>query len=199
MKNLLLSFFFLIYLSGCQSLSQNDKQYRVAIDGTFDLPHWGHQNVIKNARKTGAAFFKTTENNIFIVVGVAGTPKELASYKRPSVYTQEEKIRQLSGFKGADLVVRKEMKTTKAFMEKYDIDLVVAGGDYKNPIKREKWYSYPYSIGRFEIFERTEGVSTSDIMRKTLKSISAVLKTNKLSNKEKEAIRIYEELVKKYF
>ena len=91
------------------------------------------------------------------------------------------------------------MKTTKEYMEKYKIDLVVAGGDYKNPVKREKWYSYPNSLGRFAVFGRTEGVSTSDLMRKTLKSITAVIKTNKLTSKEEESIKIYHSLVKKYF
>lgn len=192
-------FLLLLFSFSCQTSLEEKTTYRVAVDGVFDLPHWGHQNVIKNARKTAAEFFNTSEDKIFVVVGVAGTPEELSSYKRPSVYTQDEKVRQLQGFKGVNLVVKKEMKTTKEYMEKYKIDLVVAGGDYKNPVKREKWYSYPNSIGRFAVFGRTEGVSTSDLMRKTLKSITAVIKTNKLTPKEEEAIKIYENLVKKYF
>ena len=63
------------------------------------------------------------------------------------------------------MVVRKEMVTTKEFMEKYKIDLIVSGDDYKDSIKRDKWYSCPYSIGRFKIFKRTPGVSTSEIIR----------------------------------
>jgi len=199
MKNLAYLLLLTISLYSCQNSFQSKKIYRVTVDGVFDLPHWGHQNVIHNARETAAKFFMTSKDNIFVIVGVAGTPKELTSYKRPSVYTQQEKIRQLSGFKGVDLVVRKEMKTTKEFMEKYKIDLVVTGSDYNDPKKREKWYSYPYSIGKFKTFGRTQGVSTSDIMRKTSRSIAVVVKRNKLTDKEKEAVQIYEGLVERYF
>ena len=159
MKRVLSLALVMFSLAACQTTAP--KKYRVSVDGTFDLAHWGHQNVLRNARNTAAEFFNVPKDQIEVVVGVAGTPKELSSYKRPSVYTQEEKIKQLSGFKGADLVVRKEMKTTKAYMEKYKIDLVVTGDDYDDPKKRDKWYSYPHSIGRFKTFKRTPGVSTT--------------------------------------
>lgn len=188
----------LFSLFSCQT-KQPAKKYRVSVDGTFDLPHWGHQNVLKNARKTASEFFNVPQDQIEVVVGVAGTPEELAPYKRPSVYTQEEKVRQLQGFRGADLVVRKPMATTKDYMEKYKIDLVVAGDDYDDAKKRDKWYSYPHSVGKFKTFKRTAGVSTSNLLRRSLKTITAVLNKSNLSEDERKTVKEYHRLVDTHF
>lgn len=171
----------------------------VFVDGIFDLAHYGHQQVIQNAINEGARFFHTLPENIRVIAGVSGTDEEIASYKRPSVYTIVEIMRQVSGFKGVHKVVNSPMVTTRAFMREHCIDLVVAGSDYADLEKAKRYYADPIEMERFVTFPRTEGISTSDVMRRTAMRVAEIMKKNATREHEIEVINEFIELMKTHF
>lgn len=170
-KYLLLVVSFLLFTANSVFSGENGYKY-VFIDGTFDLAHYGHQQVIQNAINTGMDFFHLPKNKIKVVVGISGSDEELTVYKRKPVYSIEEKMRQVRGFKGVYKVVNSPMVTTKKFIQTNKIDLVVAGGDYADPIKAKKYYSAAIELGIFKTFPRTEGVSTTRIMKNVIDSVA---------------------------
>lgn len=176
-KHLISTFLILFFFNQFALGGENVNKY-VFIDGTFDLAHYGHQQVIQNAITTGSKFFKVREDQIRVIVGISGTDEELTAYKRKPVYSIEEKMRQVNGFKGVYKVLNTPMITTKEFIEKHKIDLVVAGGDYTDPTVASKYYKDPIDMGIFVTFPRTKGVSTTGIMRKVVDSVADTVLKN---------------------
>lgn len=189
---------FIVSLQACQP-----KEYKnVFVDGTFDLAHYGHQQVIQNAIKTGSEHFNVPPEQIRVIAGVAGPDSVIIAYKRRSVYSHEEKMKQISGFKGVHKVVPSEMVTKEEFIKKHNIDLVVAGGDYAiGKGKAQKYYADPIRMGIYKTFPRTEGVSTSDILRRTVDRVAEFIenKIPETNTADREVINKFLELVKKYF
>lgn len=168
---LMITIFTLLFGSQLAFCGENGYQY-VFIDGTFDIAHYGHQQVIQNAINTGSEFFKVPKERIRVIVGISGTDEELTAYKRKPVYSIKQKMRQVNGFKGVYKVLNTPMITTKEFIEKHKIDLVVAGGDYIDPTVARKYYKDPIDMGIFVTFPRTKGVSTTKIMKKVVDSVA---------------------------
>ncbi len=170
-KQLILIFLILITSTQLAFCGENGYKY-VFIDGTFDIAHYGHQQVIQNAITTGSQFFKVPKEQVKVIVGISGTDEELMIYKRKPVYSIQQKMRQVNGFKGVYKVLNTSMITTKKFIEKHKIDLVVAGGDYTDPTVAHKYYKDPIDMGIFVTFPRTKGVSTTKIMKKVVNSVA---------------------------
>ncbi len=185
--------------SDCEVEKTQGKYKIVFVDGIFDLAHYGHQQVIQNAINEGVKFFQTVPENIRVIVGVSGTDEEIANYKRPSVYSIAEKMRQMSGFKGVHKVVNSAMVTTRAFMQEHCIDLVVAGSDYADLERARKYYADAIDMERFVTFPRTEGISTSDIMRRTATRVAEIMEKNATDQRDVEVIRAFLELMKTHF
>jgi cytidyltransferase-like protein len=166
----------LILLTTIHSAFCGENGYKyVFIDGTFDLAHYGHQQVIQNALTTGSQFFDIPKDQIKVIVGISGTDEEITNYKRKPVYSIKQKMRQVNGFKGVHKVLNSPMITNKEFIENNKIDLVVAGGDYTDPIVARKYYQIPIDMGIFVTFPRTKGVSTTKIMKKVVDSVADTL------------------------
>lgn len=195
-------FLFFLFITPLYSVESEYKH--VFVDGTFDLAHYGHQQVIQNAKKYGACFFNLPENKIRVIVGVSGSDEEIASYKRKPVYTIEEKMRQISGFQGVYQVINSPMITTDEFVKIHHIDLVVAGSDYAIHEKAIKYYQAPIEQEIFLTFPRTEGISTTNIMRRVVDSVADTIIKNLDPNSpqyesDKATVQQFLELQKKYF
>merc|ERR1740139_1125821 len=129
----------------------------VYLNGVFDMCHFGHQRHFQNAAKHGR-----------LIVGVHGDTA-CAGYKRQPTMTAEERAAQVSGCRGVWKVLLNAplVGITEEFMAKYKIDVVALGQEYTSKdIKDDQWYQYPRESGRFVETPRTEGVSTSDLIRR---------------------------------
>ena len=150
---------------------------RVLLEGTFDLPHYGHQGAIQNAITAAAKHFNVSPSEIDLIIGVTDVPaSDFRDYKRDQIFSVAEKERQLRGFKNVFDVVRvPHLYVSYQFMKDHHIDLVTAGSDYIDPVRRDKYYNEPFEHGKFVNFERTEGINTTDILRRVAVHVVSAL------------------------
>lgn len=155
------------------------EEKRIWVDGIFDLFHQGHKNVINNA-------MLFTENNhpnkkITLLIGVCADGKDVQDYKRKPIMTLEERC------KAIDLFMKKQIKEhpnvsyqiipnspvthTLKFIQENRLNILFHGSDFT-----EKQIDEYYGVIRkeckktcsFEILPRTEGVSTTKLIRSLL-------------------------------
>mmetsp|Transcript_28907 Transcript_28907/g.44442 ORF Transcript_28907/g.44442 Transcript_28907/m.44442 type:complete len:545 (+) Transcript_28907:159-1793(+) len=139
----------------------------VYCDGVYDLCHIGHKTLFQNALGYG--------NRLY--VGVVGD-KDASSYKRPPIMTHDERCAEVEGCKAVTKVVRNSpcFGLTQEFLDKHQIHVVAFGQEYlerwPNP-DDDPYYGYPRKIGIAKPLPRTEGLSTSDLIRRIQASESA--------------------------
>ena len=131
--------------------------------GIFDLFHFGHARALEQAKK----LFPHT----FLVVGVCND-KDTNLYKGKTVMTEDERYESLRHCKWVDQVLpNAPWVITAEFLDAHDIDYVAhdalpyadATGqtdDVYGPVKK---------MGRFKETQRTDGVSTSDLILRIIK------------------------------
>ncbi|BFZ56129.1 choline-phosphate cytidylyltransferase [Savitreella phatthalungensis] len=140
----------------------NDRPVRVYADGVFDLFHLGHMRQLEQAKK---AF-----PNVYLLVGLPND-KETHSRKGLTVLNDKERSETLRHCRWVDEVVENApWCITADFVAEHKIDYVAhddlpyagAGSDdIYQPLK---------DMGKFWPTDRTEGVSTSDIITRILRN-----------------------------
>lgn len=146
-----------------QSISAGNISNIIYCNGVYDMCHIGHQRLFQRA---------ATHGNL--IVGVHGD-KACSGYKRQPIMTADERAAQVAGCKGVWKVLKNAPleNITKEFMEKYKIDRIAIGEEYlQKDLKDDKWYKYPRESGKFVGLSRTEGISTSDLIKRCAKEIS---------------------------
>jgi choline-phosphate cytidylyltransferase len=145
-------------------LSSNINVY---CDGVYDLCHEGHMAAYRNALKHGTRLF----------VGVC-SDEDVMSYKRAPVMTADERARAVSNCKFVSKVIRnppcQRGLLDKAFIQKHNIHIVVCGEEYDNSPanmakrggKEDLWYKIPRDMGILRHIPRTDGVSTSTLIKR---------------------------------
>jgi choline-phosphate cytidylyltransferase len=138
---------------------------RVYADGVFDLFHIGHMRQLQQA--------KTAFPDVYLIVGVTGD-KETHRRKGLTVLSAKERAESVRHCKWVDEVVEDcpwIIADAPEFIEKYKIDYVAhddipygadEGDDIYAPIKEK---------GMFLVTQRTEGLSTTGIITKSVVSI----------------------------
>lgn len=128
---------------------------KVLTYGTFDLLHYGHIRLLKRARELGD----------YLIVALS--TDEFNQIKGKKAY-QNYEIRKemLESIKYVDLVIpENNWEQKKDDVQKYDVDIVVMGDDWKNSEKFEFLKEYCKVV----YLERTPEVSTTQI-KKDLKN-----------------------------
>jgi len=132
----------------------------VYCDGIYDLCHVGHKNLFKKALTLG--------NRLY--VGVVGD-EDANNYKRPPVMTAEEREAEVASCKCVTKVIKNApcFGLTKEFLAKHKIHVVAFGQEYLERYpdpKDDPYYRVPREMGIAVPMARTEGLSTSDIIRR---------------------------------
>ena len=109
---------------------------RVYTDMAADLFHIGHLNLLKRAKSVGD----------YLIVGVH-SDEQIRSYKRDPVFKEE-----------APLIM------TESFLKEHKIDFVVRGDDVSEELLSQQ--ADPIRMGIMRYVPRTEGVSTSQIIKR---------------------------------
>ncbi len=132
---------------------------RVYADMVADLFHYGHMRFLKRARALGD----------YLLVGICAD-NVLVPYKREPILTMEERVASVAGCRYVDEVLPSApMVVDCAWIEKYSIDLVVHGDDYSQE-QQAYYYKVPIEMGIFRTVAYTQGISTTEIIRRCKES-----------------------------
>jgi len=154
-------------------LTMSKKQVRVWCDGCYDMVHFGHANSLRQAKALGD----------YLIVGVH-TDEEITMHKGPPVFNQEERYAMVEAVKWVDEIVRgAPYVTTIETLDEYDCDFCAHGNDITTTADGKDTYQEVKDAGRYKEVERTQGVSTTDLVGRML-----LLTTNHFQRGDKEYI-----------
>ncbi|MEO1958047.1 MAG: adenylyltransferase/cytidyltransferase family protein [Nautiliaceae bacterium] len=123
--------------------------------GVFDLFHIGHLNILKKAK----------ENCDYLIVAVS-TDELVEKYKgKKPIIPYEERKAIVEAIKYVDEVVPQTDRDKIKAVERYDIDVMFVGSDWKGSEIFEEVDKYMKSKGKIGVkyFPYTEGVSSTKI------------------------------------
>ena len=124
---------------------------KVFTTGTFDILHYGHINILKQAKELGD----------YLIVGLNVTKNGEETY-----YSYEDRKKMLEATKYVDEVVPiLEQEDKYTILELYNIDIFAIGSDYRGygDIKKISKYA------EVRFIERTPSISTSKIKKDLIK------------------------------
>lgn len=152
------------------NLPPKDRPIRIYADGVFDLFHLGHMRQLEQAKKSFP--------NVQLVCGIP-SDKETHKRKGLTVLTDKQRCDTLKHCRWVDEVIpNAPWCVTTEFLREHKIDYVAhddlpyASADAEDiymPIKKE---------GMFLATQRTEGISTSDIITKIIRDYDKYLMRN---------------------
>lgn len=121
--------------------------------GVFDMFHYGHMESLSK--------FLVYGNRL--LVGVH-SDEEVASYKRKPMQTMEQRCRAVAQCRSVSQVIPSApLIITKEFLLQHQIHVVVCSDEYDNP--DDIWYRVPREMCILKVVPRTEGISTSALMK----------------------------------
>jgi len=139
-------------------MAEDLKDVRVWCDGCYDMVHFGHANSLRQAKAMGG----------YLIVGVH-TDEEITQHKGPPVFTEEERYRMVRAIKWVDEVVEAApYVTTLETLEKYGCEFCVHGNDITMTADGTDTYHIVKSAGKYKECQRTQGVSTTDLVGRML-------------------------------
>ncbi|KAM9901859.1 hypothetical protein OXX80_011274 [Metschnikowia pulcherrima] len=152
------------------NIPASDRPIRIYADGVFDLFHLGHMRQLEQAKKSF--------ENVELVCGVP-SDKETQKRKGLTVLSDKHRVETLKHCKWVDEVIADApWCVTPSFLLKHRIDYVAHddlpyasadSDDIYKPIKEK---------GMFLTTQRTEGISTSDIITKIIRDYDKYLMRN---------------------
>mmetsp|Transcript_4653 Transcript_4653/g.7897 ORF Transcript_4653/g.7897 Transcript_4653/m.7897 type:complete len:264 (+) Transcript_4653:225-1016(+) len=147
--------------SGVPDGSDPRNPVRVYADGVFDMYHIGHAKVLEQAKK----LFKHT----YLIVGVSGD-EETIQKKGKIVMSEQERTEILQHCKWVDEVLCPcPWIISVDFLRKHNIHYVAHDdAPYTSAGSTDIYYDVK-RLGMFRATQRTEGISTSDIILRIIK------------------------------
>ncbi|KAI1320361.1 hypothetical protein EDD11_001162 [Mortierella claussenii] len=143
---------------------------RIYCDGIYDLFHFGHAKALEQAKK---AF-----PDVYLLVGVCD---DIETHRRKgkTVMTDKERYESLRHCKWVDEVVEgAPWVVDQAFLDKHKIDYVAHDDIPYKSIDSDDVYAFVKKNGCFLPTQRTDGVSTSDLITRIVKDYDQYLRRN---------------------
>lgn len=155
-----------------QNDTASDKPVRVYADGIYDLFHFGHARSLEQAKKSFP--------NVYLLVGCCSDALT-HKHKGKTVMNEAERYESLRHCKWVDEVVQDApWVITMDFIEKHNIDFVAHDAlPYADATGAGKdVYEFVKKAGKFKETQRTDGVSTSDLIMRIVKDYNEYVMRN---------------------
>ncbi|KAK7306882.1 hypothetical protein VNO77_44842 [Canavalia gladiata] len=149
-----------------------DRPVRVYADGIYDLFHFGHARSLEQAKKSFP--------NAYLLVGCC-SDAVTHKYKGKTVMTEDERYESLRHCKWVDEVIPDAPWVINTeFLDKHKIDFVAHDSlPYADASgAANDVYEFVKSIGKFKETQRTEGISTSDVIMRIVKDYNQYVLRN---------------------
>lgn len=146
---------------------QTGRVYRVYADGVFDLFHLGHMRVLEQAKKALGDAAK-----VHLICGVC-VDEDVLKYKGKTVMDHATRVASVYHCRWVDEVVeRAPWIITPEFLDEHKIDFVAHDAIPYVSAGSEDVYAFVKKSGMFLETQRTEGISTSDLIVAIIKSVT---------------------------
>jgi ethanolamine-phosphate cytidylyltransferase len=140
------------------AVSDSKRAVRVWVDGCFDMMHWGHANLCRQARELGDV----------LVAGVH-SDADVRLNKGPPVMNEQERYAAVRACKWVDEVVEAAPYYTDVELcKRHHIDIIVHGDDVSVGADGTDTYAAAKAAGMFKTVPRTIGVSSTDLVGRML-------------------------------
>lgn len=150
--------------------SETNKKIRIYSDGIFDLFHLGHQRQLMQAKNV----FK----NVYLIVGVINDC-DTKTYKGEPIMTEKERLESVRHSKYADEILKNApWIIDEKFILKHKIDYVCHDDLPYIDKDGNDVYKFLRDRGMFIATQRTEGVSTSDLVCRILSNYDLYVRRN---------------------
>jgi len=138
--------------------SKSQDQARIYVNVTMDCFHYGHVNFLRQCKEQCRAKFPGRIP--YLIVGIC-TDEDCAKFKRLPLFNWEERAAMVHACKYVDSVIKIGYVTSKELMDKMEIDMIVTGSDYNQPMIS---HDFPGSEHLHEYVKYTKGISTTNII-----------------------------------
>jgi len=137
------------------------RKIRIYLDGVFDMTHYGHFRLFKA--------IKDKFPNSIVIAGVAGDEDTL-NLKGQTVMDEKERAEGIGHCKWVDEVVCPcPWIITQEFVDEHKIDYVAHDGNPYPSGDTGDIYDFVKKQGKFIATQRTDGISTTDLINRIVK------------------------------
>ncbi|ESW17973.1 hypothetical protein PHAVU_006G002900 [Phaseolus vulgaris] len=154
------------------STPPQDRPVRVYADGIYDLFHFGHARSLEQAKKSFP--------NAYLLVGCC-SDAVTHKYKGKTVMTEDERYESLRHCKWVDEVIPgAPWVINQEFLDQHRIDYVAHDSlPYADTSGvANDVYEFVKAVGKFKETQRTDGISTSDVIMRIVKDYNQYVLRN---------------------